>query len=147
MIFLVPLFSYSPKAQQVNPKKNYAIDNGLRNAVSFRFSEDFGRLLENLVFIELKRREKEIYYYKRKGECDFIAKDGTRISEIIQVTQELNKGNKERETGGLIEALQECRVKQGLILTEDQEEEIVESIGRRKIKIKVMPVWKWLLEK
>jgi len=145
LTFLIPIFSHSLKVQQVNPKKNYAIDNGLRNAVSFRFSRDYGRLLENLVFIELKRQNKEIYYYRRKKEVDFIVKGNLKASQAIQVTQELNKKNEERELEGLIEAMAEYRLKDGLILTQDQEEEIEKKIGRRKIKIKVAPVWKWLL--
>ena len=146
LVYLIPIFSYSLKIQQVNPKKNYVIDNGLRNAVSFRFSEDFGRLLENLIFIELKRQEKEVYYYKGKNECDFVVKDDLKISDIIQVTKDLNKKNQVRELGGLIEVAQKYDLKQGLILTEDQEDEFVEKIDKQKIKIKVKPIWKWLLK-
>ncbi|HIH92543.1 TPA: ATP-binding protein [Methanosarcina acetivorans] len=62
LVYFLPLFSYSLKAQAINPRKVYCIDNGLRNAVSFTFSKDEGRLAENLVFLELMRREKEIYY-------------------------------------------------------------------------------------
>lgn len=146
LIFLAPIFSYSLKVQQVNPKKNYVIDNGLRNTVSFRFSQDFGRLLENLVFVELKRRNKEIYYHKQKKEADFVVKGNLKTSQAIQVTQELNDNNKERELGGLLEAMSEYQLRDGLILTRDQEEEVIEKIGRRKVKIKITPVWKWLLE-
>lgn len=146
LIFLAPIFSYSLKVQQVNPKKNYVIDNGLRNTVSFRFSQDFGRLLENLVFVELKRRNKEIYYHKQKKEADFVVKGNLKTSQAIQVTQELNDKNKERELGGLLEAMSEYQLRDGLILTRDQEEEVIEKIGRRKVKIKITPVWKWLLE-
>lgn len=146
LVHLVPIFSYSLKTQQVNPKKNYVVDNGLRNAVSFRFSEDFGRLLENLVFIELKRREKDVYYYKGKNECDFVVKDGLKISGIIQVTQELNKKNQKRELSGLIETARAYNLKQGLILTEDQKEEFTEKDSGQKIKIKAAPIWEWLLD-
>ena len=146
LIFLAPIFSYSLKTQQVNPKKNYAIDNGLRNTIAFQFSQDYGRLLENLIFIELKRRDKEIYYHKQKNECDFVVKDNLKISQAIQVTRELNQKNKERESNGLIEAIQEYKLKDGLILTKDQEKEIIKKIGGQKIKIQVMPIWKWLLQ-
>ncbi|MCK4745063.1 ATP-binding protein [Candidatus Parcubacteria bacterium] len=145
LIFLLPIFSYSLKIQQVNPKKNYVIDNGLRNAVSFRFSQDFGRLLENLVFIELKRRNKEIYYYKQKKECDFIVMNNLKASQAIQVTQELNKNNKEREVNGLIEAMREYHIKQGLILVQDLKERAEEKINGRKIEF--VPLWEWLLKK
>lgn len=146
LIFLAPIFSYSLKVQQVNPKKNYAIDNGLRNTVSFRFSQDLGRLLENLVFIELKRRNKEVYYHKQKKEANFVVKGNLKAIQAIQVAQELNEKNKERELGGLLEAMSEYQLQDGLILTRDQEEETIEKIGRRKVKIKITPVWKWLLE-
>lgn len=143
LVFLLPIFSYSLKTQQVNPKKNYVVDNGLRNAVCFRFSEDFGRLLENLVFIELKRRNKEIYYYKQKRECDFIIMNNLKASQAIQVTQELNKNNKEREVCGLIEVMQKYQIKEGLILVQDLKKETEEKINNKKIKF--IPLWEWLL--
>ena len=75
MLFEVHYFSYSVKAQSRNNKKIYCIDNGLRNAVSFKFSEDEGRLAENLVFVELMRREREVYYWKGNGEVDFVVRN------------------------------------------------------------------------
>ncbi len=144
LVFLAPIFSYSLKTQQVNPKKNYVVDNGLRNAVCFRFSEDFGRLLENLVFIELKRRNKEIYYYKQKQECDFVVMNNLKASRAIQVTQELNKNNREREVGGLIEAMQKYNIGQGLVLVQDLKKETKEKINSKEIKF--VSLWKWLLE-
>ncbi|MCD4808342.1 MAG: ATP-binding protein, partial [Methanosarcinales archaeon] len=77
LLYAVPIYSPSLKVQSVNPKKIYCIDTGLRNAVSFKFSEDRGRLAENAVFVELKRRKKEVFYWKSDaGEVDFIVKDG-----------------------------------------------------------------------
>ncbi|MGM0510750.1 MAG: DUF4143 domain-containing protein [Thermoplasmatota archaeon] len=55
-VFPVSMFSYSIKKQQINPKKIYCIDNGIRNSVGFKFSRDLGRLYENTVFLELNRR-------------------------------------------------------------------------------------------
>ncbi|PIS39463.1 MAG: ATPase [Candidatus Nealsonbacteria bacterium CG08_land_8_20_14_0_20_38_20] len=144
LVFLLPIFSYSLKTQQVNPKKNYVVDNGLRNAVCFRFSEDFGRLLENLVFVELKRRNKEIYYYKQKRECDFVVMNNLKASQAIQVTQELNKNNKEREVGGLIEVMRKYQIERGLVLVQDLKEETKEKINNKEIKF--VSLWKWLLE-
>ena len=145
LIFFVPLFSYSLKVQQVNPKKIYAIDNGLRNAVSFIFSQDYGRLLENLVFVELKRRGNEVYYYKGKRECDFLIKEGSKISQAIQVVENLNKENMEREIEGLAEAMEKFNLNQGLILTKDDEREIKVKLKKKIVKIKTVPIWKWLL--
>ena len=75
LLFLLYFFSYSAKTQNLINKKSYCIDNGLREAVSFKFSKDEGKLAENLVFLELKRMEKEIYYWKNKGEVDFAIKN------------------------------------------------------------------------
>ena len=141
LMFLVPIFSYSLKVQQVNPKKSYAIDNGLRNTVSFRFSQDSGRLLENLVFLELKRRGEEIYYFKDKKECDFAVLEKNKIKTVIQVADNLNDGDKDRELSGLLAAMEKFKLKEGLILTKDQED----IIKREKLVIKIIPVWKWLL--
>lgn len=144
LIFELYKYDYSLKKQFVSDKKIYTIDNGLRNAVSFYFSEDLGRLLENLVFIELKRRAKEIYYFKGKRECDFLVKEKSKITEVIQVSSDLQiLGNKERETDGLIEAMKMFDLKQGTILTEYQES-VVE---KDEFLIYIVPIWKWLLEK
>ena len=139
LIFTVPKFSYSYKKQQMNPKKVYSIDNGLSNANSITFSEDKGKMLENSVFLELKRRYQEIFYYQKSGECDFLVKE-KGILGAIQVCYELNDENEKREINGLLEALKELKLKEGLILTYDQEDEY--SIEGKKIAVK--PVWKWL---
>ncbi|MFH1387991.1 MAG: ATP-binding protein [Patescibacteria group bacterium] len=144
LIFTINLFSYSLKQQAVAPKKVYCLDNGLANAVSFRFSRDRGKFLENLVFIELKRRNEDIYYYKTKNnlEVDFLLKKGRKVKQLIQVSQNLKENKtKEREINGLITALKELKLKQGLILTEDEEEVIT----LKGIKIIVQPIYKWLL--
>lgn len=141
LFFFINKFDYSVKKQIQNPRKVYCVDNGFVNELGFKFSEDKGRLLENLVFIELKRKNKEIYYFSEKGECDFIIRDGIKIKEAIQVCYDLNEGNKEREINGLLEAMQKFKLKEGFILTYDYEND---SILEDK-KIKTMPVWKWLL--
>ncbi len=142
LIFELYKYDFSLKKQFVSDKKIFAIDNGLRNTVAFYFSEDFGRLLENLVFIELKRRGKEIYYYKNKGECDFLVKERSEIVSAIQVSKYIEKGlNEKRELGGLIEAMKKFELKEGIILTENQEE----TIEKDGFIINVIPTWKWLL--
>lgn len=134
-------YEYSTVKRLGSIKKIYCIDNGLLNAVSFKFSQDVGKLLENLVFIELKRRKKEVYYHRDNYECDFIVKEKNKVNEIIQVTKELNDENYKREINGLTEALRKYKLKSGLFLTYDQERE--EKIDNKIIKI--IPVWKWLL--
>ena len=134
-------FDFSVKKQIQNPRKIYCIDNGFITEVGFRFSEDKGRILENLVFIELKRNGNDIYYFSEKGECDFLIKRKIKIGEAMQVCYDLNEKNKKRELDGLMEAMEKFKLKEGLILTYDQEDEL--EIKNKKVKI--LPVWKWLL--
>jgi len=140
-MFSLRKWDYSIKKQLLNPKKVYCIDNGFITVNSFSFSENKGRLLENLVFIELKRRNEEIYYFKEKGECDFVIKKGNSITEAIQVCYELNPDNQQREITGLTEALKSLRLQEGKILTFDQEDHFTQN----GFSISVVPVWKWLL--
>lgn len=143
LFFSISKFDYSVKKQTQNPRKIYCIDNGFPFSLGFRFSQDKGKLLENFVAIELKRRDKETYYHKERFECDFITKDKLNISEAIQVCHDFNENNKEREIKGLLEALNKFKLKKGKILTYNQEE--VFNIKGKKVIIQ--PVWKWLLEK
>ena len=142
LVFELYKYDYSLKKQYVSDKKIYIIDNGIRNVVAFSFSTDSGKLLENLVFLELKRRGKEIYYFKDKKECDFAVREKNKIKAVIQVTDNLNAGDRERELFGLLAAMEKFKLKNGLILTKDQED----VIKNGKLIINVIPVWKWLLE-
>ena len=141
LIFTIPLFSYSYKKQQVNPKKVYSIDTGFSAYNTPSFSEDKGRILENVVFLALRRKHKDIFYFKEKNECDFLIKEKERITQTIQVCYNFNSDNKDREINGLIEAMKKFKLKEGLILTYNQTDEF--DIKRETIK--VIPVWKWLL--
>lgn len=141
LVFELLKYDFSQKKQFTSDKKIYVIDNGMRNNIAFYFSEDRGRLLENMIFIELKRRGSELYYFKNDGECDFILREKERISETIQVCANLNQKNEKRELSGLLKAMEEFKIKKGLIITENQEEErIIDNA-----KIKIIPAWKWLL--
>ncbi len=142
LFFELQKFDFSIRKQLNFPKKIYLIDPVFSQISSFNFSKNKGRLLENLVFIELKRRNKEIYYYSNKNECDFVIKNGRNAYEAMQVCYILNKDNKEREINGLLEVINKFKLKEGLILTYEQEDEI--KINNKKIK--VIPVWKWLLK-
>jgi len=108
---------------------------------------DMGRLFENSVFLELKRRlsqNHEINYWKnREGiEADFIIREGLKIKEIIQVVYELNdEKTKDREIKGLVSCAKELKIKKGTIITKDYE--TTETID--EIKIEFIPLWKWLL--
>lgn len=142
LTFLIPRYSPSLKKQLYYNKKVYFIDTAMAKILGFRTSEDIGRILENIVFLHLKGKNKEIYFHKDKYECDFIIRDGINITKAIQVTRSLND-NKKKEMNGLLEALQTYKLKEGLILTLDCEDKIVED----KKKIIIKPVWKWLLER
>lgn len=144
LLYAVPIYSHSLKVQSANPKKIYCIDPGLRNAVAFKFSEDKGRLAENLVFIELKRRGKEVFYWKSEdGGVDFIVKEGIKPTEAMQVCwNPAEERTKKRETKSLIRAMDEFNLDKGLVITEDTE--TTEELGRKKISF--IPIWKWLLK-
>jgi uncharacterized protein len=142
LFFFVNKFDYSVKKQIQNPRKVYCVDTGFVNEVGFRFSENKGRILKNIVLIELKRSSKEVFYYSDKNECDFVIREKTKIKQAIQVCYDFDENNKKREINGLIEAMEKFKLKKGLILTFDQEDEF--KINNKKISIK--PVWKWLLK-
>jgi len=144
LIFLVSKFSYSLKQQFVSLKKIYCIDNGLSEAVAFQFSKNKGKFLENLVFLELRRKFQEIYYYKTTNnlEVDFLFKSGKNDLKLIQVVDNLdNEKTRQRELNALEKAMDELKLKTALILTEDTEEEIV---LKGKV-LMVKPIYKWLL--
>ncbi|MCF8309573.1 MAG: DUF4143 domain-containing protein [Bacteroidales bacterium] len=110
---------------------------------AFTFSENKGRLLENTVFLELKRQGHEVYYHKENHECDFVIRQAHRITQAIQVCYALDDDNQQREIEGLRDALQTYDLREGCLLTFDQEDRL--TINDKTIHIR--PVWKWLLER
>jgi hypothetical protein len=142
LLFAIKRFDYSYKKQMVHPKKVYCIDNAIVGVNAFSFSENRGCMLENLVFLELKRRGEEIYYHKAKGECDFVCMKSLKIDKAIQVCYTLNDDNTDREINGLMDAMQEYNLKEGLLLTMQQSDRF-DLDGKR---INVLPVWEWLLK-
>lgn len=138
LFFLVPRFDYSLKVQAVNPKKVYGVDTGLVNYNSLSSSPDYGRLLENHVFIELRKNSKEIRYFRRKKECDFISRSPDGTYAAIQVCWQVTSDNEKRETEGLLEVMDYLNLTSGLIVTFNQEDELR---FNQKI-IKLIPVWK-----
>lgn len=105
LLFTVPKFDYSLKKQAHNLKKIYSDDNGISIANSLSFSSDTGRMLENLVFGSLRRRYREIYYFRGKYECNFVVRERGFVILIIQVCTSLTADNKVREFEGLTEAM------------------------------------------
>lgn len=142
MLFAVNKFDYSARKQLHNARKIYFIDNALIYKLGFMFSEDKGRMLENLVYIELQRRGKEVFYHKGKRECDFILRDGNSVTGAVQVTYSMTGNDtRDREINGLLEAMDSYNLSEGYILTDDTEENL--TVGGNRIMI--MPVYKWLL--
>jgi len=141
-IFLVQKYDFSVKRQVYSNKKAYFIDTAAVEHLGFRFSGEKGRLLENIVYIELKRRGQNVFFHRDKKECDFIVKHGQRVTSAFQVCVTIeNKATRERELAGLLEAMVCYKLNRGVILTED-EENTVTAKGK---KIDILPVWKWLL--
>ncbi len=149
LMFTLERFSFKLKEHAIAPKKIYCIDTGLVNAISFKFSENFGRLMENLVAIELLRRrsynslEWEVYYYKdhQQREVDFVLKDGKKVKQLIQVTNASSREEiSEREMNALLKASTELKCNNLLVITWDYEDE--EKAENKTVKY--VPLWKWL---
>jgi len=107
------------------------------------FSKDKGKMLENNIFLHLKRNSKEVFYFNEEKECDFIVKEKNKITHLIQACYNLNEENKDREINGILKSMNKFNLKKGLILTLNQKDEF--QIENKQII--VMPVWKWLLKK
>ncbi len=125
LLFSIPKFSWSIKVQTRNLKKVYCIDTAFARANSLSFSEDSGRLFENMIFLALRKRYESIYYFQEKGECDFVVREKEVVTGAYQACQFLNPDNKEREINGLIEALRFFKLKQGYIVTLNQAESLI----------------------
>lgn len=120
LLDFIPMFSHSLKIQARNPKKVYVTDMGLYTENALSTSDNMGRRLENLVFLHLRRKYKHIFYYKDRGECDFIAIEKSTVKEAIQVCLTITNENFDREYNGLLEAIQNLGLKQGTIVTLNQ---------------------------
>jgi len=138
LFFVLKRWRPSEKKRQTSPMKPYVLDTSLLDALVYSGSEDRGKRLENIVFIELMRRKKKVFYHRNGEECDFLTYEGEKIREAIQVTESLEE-NTEREIKGLREAMKAYSLSNGLILTENEADEME--------GIEVMPVWLWLLRK
>jgi predicted AAA+ superfamily ATPase len=120
LLEFVPIFSQSLKVQARNPKKVYVMDLGIYTENAVSTSNNMGRRLENLVFLHLRRKYKHIFYYKDRGECDFITMEKSAVKEAIQVCLTIDDENFEREYDGLLVAIQNLGIKEGSIVTLNQ---------------------------
>lgn len=133
LLFFLPKFSWSAKSIIRNPKKVYTIDSGFANNNSLSFTSDYGRLLENYVYLQLRKKNFNIYYFKEKKECDFIVFEHSECKYLIQVCANLHADNRQREMDGLLEAMIFFGVKIGYILTMNQTDSMI--IDDKTVKI------------
>lgn len=140
LVCFLPMFSHSTKAQLINPRKIYAIDLGLVNVISNTLSEDLGRKLENLIYLHLRRKYAELYYFDEKGECDFIAMRNGSVIELVQVCYELTPDNLKRELNGLLQAMRFFNLKKGTIISFSPSDFILVD----GCEIEVIPAFKYL---
>ncbi|HNQ51074.1 MAG TPA: ATP-binding protein [Candidatus Omnitrophota bacterium] len=130
LLSFVKRFSWKVREQEKSPRKVYSVDTGLANAVGFRFSQNSGALAENLVFSQLRRRQAadpslEIYYWKdaQHRETDFVVKQGKSAIAAIQVCWDIRDERvRQRELKSLRLAMDDLGLKEGLVITDDQEE-------------------------
>lgn len=140
LLDFVPLFNHSLKVQARNPKKVYVMDMGIYSEVSVTTSDNSGRRLENLIFLHLRKKYKQIFYYKNHGECDFITLERGKLTSAIQVCLSINDENFNRELDGVIEAMKDLRINVGYIITMNQTD-IIEKDG---LSVKIIPAHEFL---
>lgn len=141
LFFVVNKYAYSIKEQQIANKKIYCVDSGLVNSIAFSFSENKGKLLENIVFLSLWKKYKDVYYYKTRkdNEVDFYL---PKERLFIQTSQSLaDPTTRERELRALTEAMKEVEGSRGLILTEGEKDSLI--IDKKTISI--FPIYEWIL--
>ena len=141
LLYAVKKFDYSVKKQLANQKKIYCVDTGIISAVAFSFSDNRGRLLENAVFVALKKLPGEIFYHRDRYECDFVVFAHRKITHALQVTESLaDPDTRAREIRGLCEAMEAYNLKEGTIVT-------LEESGRETVDgrlIRILPFSEWL---
>ena len=135
LYFFVPIFRSSIKEEQRNPKKLFIVYNGFNYIYNTSFSNEYSKLYENLVFLYLRRKYKEVYYLKEKQEVDFFVPEARlliNVSYKIDYPQTLK-----REISALKEAMIKYNIEKSYLITSDEEKEID--------NIKIIPLWKFLL--
>jgi len=150
LVFHLDRFSFKQREQIKSPKKMYAVDTGMVNALAFTFSENIGKLMENIVAVELLRQRSgsrsrlELYYWndQQHREVDFVIKEGVDVARLIQVCYDIDDPKtKARELKSLVRAAGELDCRDLLVITWDLE-------GEEEFKgcdIRFVPLWQWLL--
>ena len=131
LFFYLPRFNNKLKLMNKAPKKVYVVDNGFVQSTAFNLSENLGRLLENQVFVELLRRGyipgQTLFYYRTRNdkEIDFVTRKGAKVEQLIQVCYDMtSEKTRKREFDALVEAAEELRCDNLLVITNSQEEKI-----------------------
>lgn len=131
LFFYLPRFNNKLKMMNKAPKKVYVVDNGFVQSTAFNLSENLGRLLENQVFVELLRRGyipgQTLFYYRTRNdkEIDFVIRKGAKVEQLIQVCYDMtSEKTRNREFNALVEAVEELRCDNLLVITSSQEEHI-----------------------
>ena len=136
----IPKYSYSIVKSELSQKKSYVIDQGLGVALDFKLNQDKGRLLETVVCLELLKQGSSISYIQNGTECDFLVVEKDKVTKAIQVAFDVSdEKTKGRELKGLIETCKKFELKEGYILTLDEEEELI----TKNLNIHIVPVWKY----
>lgn len=139
--FTTAVFKSSVKEEARNPKKVFIVDNGFNYIFDTSFSPDFSKLYENLVFLNLRRKYKEIYYFKQKKEVDFYV---PQEKLLINVSYDISsKETLKRELTALEEGMKYFGIKESYLITSEKEE----TITTNSLKIHLTPLWKWLVSK
>lgn len=151
LFFAVPRFSFKVREQATFNRKLYCVDNGMATALGVRFSQDDGRLLENLVAIALHKRvlnrEIQLFFWRspEHEEVDFVVKEGTQVSALLQVCAEPSPGKThDREVRALVKAGKDLDCSSFTVLTRDVEGDESVEWFRQKATVHYVPLWKWL---
>jgi predicted AAA+ superfamily ATPase len=143
-LFSTKLFDASAARRNANPKKIYCVDHALVRSVIPGILKDQGHLLENLVFVHLRRESGEIYYYRtaRGNEVDFIAVNGAGAKRLIQVCSSLqDPETRKREVSSLLEAMKELGIRNAIIVTFEE----IDTIRSGESVIEIVPAYKFLV--
>ncbi|MDP3927819.1 MAG: ATP-binding protein [Bacteroidota bacterium] len=141
LFFFLPKYSFSAKAQLVSARKVYCIDNGFIEVNSLSASADEGRLLENMVFMEIRRRWKDVFYYTDKCECDFVVFEKKKATKLFQVCWQVTEDNIGREMEGLKDAMTFFGLNEGQIITYMQQD-VFEENG---VRVELIPFHAWVV--
>ena len=142
-IFNVKKYASSAACRAQSQGKVFVNDTGYASAYRPAFSNDVGQKLETVIFLELIRRRYDVFYFNQDNrECDFVAVERGEVRYLIQACYSLDENNRNREIKGLDTAMRATAKTRGLLLTNNQEEQIHIDAG----EIQVLPAWKWLLQ-